>query len=85
MLYNKSQMMNKSLVSLLMFLILQPAIAQTKKITGFFEKNIEKELNLESDFDKNLNPVNIGETIKILSAVPHHISSPGDKKMRNIF
>jgi len=73
-------MMNKSLVTLLMLLILQPVIAQTKKVTGFFEKNIEKELNLESDFDKNLNPVNIGETIKILSAVPHHISSPGDKK-----
>lgn len=72
--------MNNTLASLLMFLILQPAFAQTKKITGFFEKNIDKELNLESDFDKNLSPANIGESIKILSAEPHHLGSPGDKK-----
>jgi N-acetylated-alpha-linked acidic dipeptidase len=63
-----------------MVLILQPSIAQTKKITGFYEMNIEKELSLESEFDKNLSKDNIGETIKRLSAEPHHIGSPADKK-----
>ena len=53
--------------------------AQTKKITGFYEKNINSQLDLESSFDKNLSRENIGETIKKLSAVPHHISSPGSK------
>jgi N-acetylated-alpha-linked acidic dipeptidase len=63
-----------------MIFILQSSIAQTKKITGFYEKNIDKELSIESAFDKNLSAVNIGETIKKLSAEPHHLSSPGDKK-----
>ncbi len=72
--------MNKSLVTVLMIFILQSSIAQTKKITGFYEKNIDKELSLESIFDSNLSKTNIGETIKKLSAKPHHISSPGDKE-----
>jgi N-acetylated-alpha-linked acidic dipeptidase len=62
-----------------MIFIVQSSIAQTRKVTGFYEKNIDKELSLESAFDKNLNPADIGETIKKLSAVPHHISSPADK------
>jgi Predicted aminopeptidases len=72
-------MMNKSLITILMFFILQSSFAQTKKMTGFYEKNIDKELILESAFDKNLSKTNIGETIKKLSAEPHHISSPADK------
>jgi N-acetylated-alpha-linked acidic dipeptidase len=72
--------MKKFLTAILMVLIIQPSIAQTKKITGFYEKNIEKELSLESEFDKNLSKDNIGETIKRLSAEPHHIGSPADKK-----
>ncbi len=71
--------MYKSLFIVIMIFIVQSSVAQTKKITGFYDKNIDKELNLESAFDKNLSKVNIGETIKKLSAVPHHISSPGDK------
>ncbi len=53
--------------------------AQAKKITGFYEKDTNTQLDLESSFDKNLSKQNIGETIKKLSAVPHHISSPGSK------
>lgn len=63
-----------------MLFILQPLKAQTKKITGFYEKNIDKELNIESAFDKNLSSTAIGETIKRLSAVPHNISSEADKR-----
>jgi N-acetylated-alpha-linked acidic dipeptidase len=72
--------MSKFLSTILMIFILQSSIAQTKKITGFYEKNIDKELSVESAFDKNLSAVNIGETIKKLSAEPHNLSSPGDKK-----
>jgi N-acetylated-alpha-linked acidic dipeptidase len=72
--------MNKSVITILMIFILQTSIAQTKKITGFYEKNIDKELKLESEFDKNLSNINIGETIKKLSAEPHHINSPGNKR-----
>ena len=54
--------------------------AQTTSIIGFYKKNIEKELNLESEFDRNLNKTNIGETIKKLSSKPHHLGSPGQKE-----
>lgn len=72
--------MKRFLIPVLMIFILQPSNAQTKKISGFFEKNVDKELSLESAFDKNLNKDNIGETIKKLSSKPHHISSPGDRE-----
>lgn len=73
-------MINKSLISLFVILIFHAPIARSQKITGFYEKNIAKELGLESAFDKNLSNENIGETIKVLSAKPHHISSPADKE-----
>jgi N-acetylated-alpha-linked acidic dipeptidase len=72
--------MNRSLLCILLIFVVQSSIAQTKKVTGFYEKNINKELSLESAFDKNLSSSNIGETIKKLSAEPHHISSSADKK-----
>jgi N-acetylated-alpha-linked acidic dipeptidase len=72
--------MNKSFILLLVTFILHSSIAKSQKISGFYEKNIEKEINLESAFDKNLSKDNIGETIKKLSAKPHHISSPEGKQ-----
>jgi N-acetylated-alpha-linked acidic dipeptidase len=72
--------MNKFVITLLLIFIWQSSVAQTKKITGFYEKNINNELNVESAFDKNLSAVNIGETLKRLSSEPHNINSPGDKK-----
>ena len=72
--------MNKSLVTLLMIFVVQSSIAQTKKMIGFYDKDVDKELSTESIFDSNLSKTNIGETDKKLSAKPHHISSPGDKE-----
>ncbi len=72
--------MNKLLLTLLGLLILQTSFAQTKNITGFYEKNVDKQLNLESSFDKNLSKENIGENIKRLSSKPHAIGSPGSKE-----
>lgn len=68
------------LLTVLMIFILQSSFAQTKKITGFYEKNIERQLNLESAFDKNLSKQNIGENIKRLSAKPHPLGSAGSKE-----
>ena len=71
--------MKKILLPLLLLFITQISFGQAKKITGFYEKNIDKQLSLESSFDKNLSKENIGATIKKLSAVPHHLSSAGSK------
>jgi len=72
--------MKKTLSVLLSLTILQYATGQMPKITGFFEKNTEKEFGLESAFDKNLSKSSIGETIKYLSAKPHHLGSLTDKE-----
>jgi N-acetylated-alpha-linked acidic dipeptidase len=72
--------MRKMLLAFSLIFIIQSSFAQTKKITGFYKKNVATEVNLESSFDKNLSKENIGETIKKLSAVPHHLSSPGSKE-----
>ena len=71
--------MNKSIYFLLFLFVIQSSFAQNKKIIGFNEKNVDGQLSLESQFDKNLSAENIGATMKILSAKPHHISSPGSK------
>ena len=62
-----------------LLLFANTSFSQTKKITGFFEKDVPGQLNLEASFDKNLSKENVGVTIKKLSAVPHHLGSPGDK------
>lgn len=71
--------MFKPILTFLFLFILHSSFAQNKKIIGFNEKNVDGQLSLESQFDKNLSAENIGETMKILSAKPHHISSPGSK------
>jgi N-acetylated-alpha-linked acidic dipeptidase len=55
-----------------------PALAQ-KPISGFTEPDAKKQQTLEQQFDAYLSAERIGATIKELSAVPHHIGSPGGK------
>ena len=71
--------MYKPILTFLFLFIIHSSFAQNKKIIGFNEKNVDGQLSLESQFDKNLSAENIGATMKILSAKPHHISSPGSK------
>ncbi len=71
--------MTKLTFTLLSLFILQITSAQSQKITGFFDKNVPDELQTESSFDKNLSAENVGETMKKLSAQPHHLGSPGSK------
>jgi N-acetylated-alpha-linked acidic dipeptidase len=72
--------MYKFFLSISFLFIFKISFSQTKKIIGFFPQNIEKQLNLESAFDKNLSAENIGATMKLLSAKPHNISSAGSKE-----
>ena len=72
--------MKKYFIALLLLIILQLSGTNAQTIIGFYEKNASRELSLESSFDKNLNTDTIGETIRKLSAKPHHLSSPGDKE-----
>ncbi len=71
--------MSKLCLSFLSLVILQSVIAQSNQIHGFFQKNVDEELKLESSFDNNLSAENVSETMKKLSAQPHHLGSPGSK------
>src|SRR6185437_10442697 len=71
--------MQKLLLFISFLFILQTSFSQNKKIIGFYPQNVEKQLSTESAFDKNLSAENIGATMKVLSAKPHNISSPGSK------
>ena len=51
------------------------SIAQ--QFTGF--KNAEAQKKLETNFDSQLSAKRIGENIKLMSSVPHHIGSVGGK------
>ncbi len=69
--------MKKILLPLSLFIIITISTTAQKSITGF--KNIDRQLKIEADFDAQLNPKRVGENIKLLSSVPHHVGSVGGK------
>ena len=59
--------------------ILAVSFSQTSAILGFSKTAADAEMASEKKFDANLNAVNVGQYLKDMSAVPHHVGSPGDK------
>ena len=55
------------------------ALPQSRTLSGFTEADAKKEIQLETTFDGYLNPANVDSGIRIMSARPHHVGSPGDK------
>ncbi len=53
------------------------ALAQTNPLAGFGKAAAEAQQSTEKKFDALLNAKNIDQYIKDLSAVPHHVASPG--------
>lgn len=78
--HQSTGIMRKILAGLFLCFVLahQPANAQ-KTISGFTTESAAKQQSLEQQFDAQLSAERIGATIKELSAVPHHIGSPGGK------
>ncbi|TAG31384.1 MAG: M28 family peptidase [Sphingobacteriia bacterium] len=56
-------------------------MAQDNSISGFSEKTVIQQKKLESQFDELLSAKRIGESIKELSAKPHHIGSAGGNEV----
>src|ERR1041384_6476534 len=54
--------------------------AGDKPLMGFSVENSQKQKGLEAKFDAALNTNNLRETMKRLSARPHHVGSPYDKE-----
>lgn len=55
------------------------AVQAQKTISGFSAASAAQETQREQQFDQSLSAQRIGETIKQLSAYPHHLGSPGGK------
>src|SRR5690606_7757837 len=63
---------------------LSPALAvygQLNTVTGFRGEDARKQFELEKEFDKHLDAENIGNTIRMYSAKPHHLGSAGSKEV----
>ena len=54
-------------------------VTAQKTITGFTEKTSAEQKQLEQKFDALLSAERVGQTIKELSAAPHHVGSVGGK------
>src|ERR1044072_1882299 len=54
--------------------------AGDKALMGFSGENSQMQKALEAKFDAALNPNNLRESLKRLSARPHHVGSPYDKE-----
>jgi len=65
-----------SAIALFIVAITNTSQAQNS-LLGF--KNAAKENKIEKDFDAQLSAKRVGENIKLLSSVPHHVSSVGGK------
>ena len=57
------------------------ASAQTTPLKGFDSQSISKQQQLEQQFDKHLDAANIGQTMKALTAEPHHLGSAAGKRV----
>ena len=55
--------------------------AQSTDIMGFSQKEAAKQLNMEANFDKLIESDNLDKWMKYMSAKPHHVGSPYDKKV----
>jgi len=69
--------MKKIFTSIALLLICTVLVSAQKSITGF--KNSDKQLKIEANFDAQLSAKRVGENIKLLSSVPHHVGSVGGK------
>jgi N-acetylated-alpha-linked acidic dipeptidase len=60
-------------------LLLSLASFAQQKIMGFTNANAVKQLDLEKQFDAQLNPKNLDTWMQFITSHPHHVGSPQDK------
>ena len=71
----------KLFLSVLSFIIFSLSNVAAQSLMGFSDESSQVQLQLEADYDKLLNANNLDEWMKYLSAEPHHVGSPYDKKV----
>lgn len=73
------QQITRSFIFFLLLTTYQVVNAQSKLISDFNAVSINKQSNIETQFDGQLSSENIGQTIKQLSAKPHEVGSVNGK------
>ena len=66
---------------LLSFICALTVHAQSQPLMGFNEEGSVQQLEIEQEFDQLLNPDNLDQWMKHLSARPHHVGSAYDKEV----
>ncbi|MCO5286832.1 MAG: M28 family peptidase [Chitinophagaceae bacterium] len=70
--------MKKTIFFCVFLFVISGANAQTG-MTGFFKKNIDGQSAREKQFDAKISTERIDAHVKLMSAKPHHLGSPGSK------
>jgi N-acetylated-alpha-linked acidic dipeptidase len=65
----------------LTFCVTTTTLMAQSSVMGFADDTAKAQLKLESDYDKLLNANNLDEWMKYMTAEPHHVGSPYDKKV----
>lgn len=65
----------------LTFCMSVPTMMAQSSIMGFSDEASKAQLQLETNYDKLLNANNLDEWMKYMTARPHHVGSPYDKKV----
>jgi N-acetylated-alpha-linked acidic dipeptidase len=60
------------------------AMAQSPQLKGYSAATATTQQQLEKQFDQHLEAANIGQTIKTLSAYPHHLGSAQGKRVAEV-
>jgi N-acetylated-alpha-linked acidic dipeptidase len=58
-----------------------PSLTAQSNIMGFSDEGSKTQLQLETEYDKLLKAENLDQWMKYMSARPHHVGSPYDKKV----
>ena len=72
-------MKNKFSLVVIFSTVLSASFAQSGSILGFSKTAAGTQAAIEKKFDANLSATNVGIYIKDMTAVPHHVGSPGGK------
>jgi N-acetylated-alpha-linked acidic dipeptidase len=68
-------------VLVLTFCVTSTTLMAQSSVMGFADDTAKAQLKLEADYDKLLNANNLDEWMKYMTAEPHHVGSPYDKKV----
>lgn len=81
--------MKKAFLFIYALLLLSCNVSFSQSLLGFDAKSVQKQLDLETEFDARINAKNLQEWLKRMSAKPHYVGSPHDRDnavfMRDLF